>query len=134
MKRIVGFVAIAIASLALVCQSADARGKRHHSRHSHHVLQAVGLGVGTASTVGYLALNRWNFKWHHRSGGGLGSGGAWAATSIACGAVSPMVATVVLKRPLTMREGHTLISGCFLPIIGPWLVNAAYEAHPEWDR
>ena len=44
-----------------------------------------------------------------------------------------MVATVVMHRPLTQREGHVLIGSCVVPIIGGLLVNAAYDAHPGWD-
>ena len=52
---------------------------------------------------------------------------------IGCAALSPMVATVVLNRPLTFREAHYLIASCVLPIVGGWLVNQAYDAHPEWE-
>ena len=48
-------------------------------------------------------------------------------------AVSPMVATMVVNRPLTMREAHVLVASCVLPIVGGWLVNEAYDAHPEWE-
>jgi hypothetical protein len=44
-----------------------------------------------------------------------------------------MVATVVLGRPLTQREAHVMIGSCVVPIVGGWLVNEAYEAHPEWE-
>ena len=59
--------------------------------------------------------------------------GRLGLTTIGCAAVSPMVATVVLNRPLTMREGHVLIGSCMIPIVGGWLVNEAYDAHPEWE-
>jgi hypothetical protein len=32
-----------------------------------------------------------------------------------------------------MREGDVLAVSCVIPIIGGWLVNAAYDAHPEWE-
>ena len=44
-----------------------------------------------------------------------------------------MVGTVVLNRPLTQREGHILIGSCIIPLVGGWLVNEAYNAHPDWD-
>ena len=54
-------------------------------------------------------------------------------TTIGCAALSPMVATVLLDRPLTQREAGVLVGSCVIPIIGGWLVNAAYDAHPDWD-
>ena len=32
-----------------------------------------------------------------------------------------------------MREAHVLVGSCVIPIVGGWLVNEAYDAHPEWD-
>ncbi len=46
-------------------------------------------------------------------------------TTIGCMAVAPIVGTVVLNRPLTLREGQVLAGSCVVPIIGGWLVNAA---------
>ena len=49
-------------------------------------------------------------------------------------AVSPIVATVpwsIARR--AMREAHVLVASCVLPIVGGWLVNEAYNAHPEWE-
>jgi hypothetical protein len=44
-----------------------------------------------------------------------------------------MVATVVLDRPLTMREAHVLVGSCLVPIIGGLLVNAVWDANPQWE-
>jgi hypothetical protein len=51
---------------------------------------------------------------------------------VGCAAISPMVATAVLKRPLTYREAHILIGSCVIPVVGGWLVNEAYNAHALW--
>ena len=40
-----------------------------------------------------------------------------------------MVGTLVLNRPLTYREAHTLIGSCVIPIVGGWLVDQAYRNH-----
>jgi hypothetical protein len=40
-----------------------------------------------------------------------------------CAALSPIVATAVLNRPLTYREAHILIGGCIIPVIGGWLID-----------
>jgi len=94
-------------------------------------LDAVSIGVGAASAVGYLALGGWSLKYHNVNG--VTAAGAWAFTTIGCAAVAPMVATLVVDRPLTMREGDSLIASCVIPFIGGWLVDQAFDAHPEWD-
>jgi hypothetical protein len=132
MKRTFAILAAVIASFAFTAQGANAGGRHHH--HHHHIgkLTAVSIGVGAAATAGYFAINDW--KWNGwNNGSGLTRAGAWGMTTIGCMAVAPIVGTVVLNRPLTMREGHVMAASCVLPIIGGWLVNAAYDAHPEWD-
>ena len=120
--------AAAIAALAVTTQAADAGGRRHVDGR----VRAVEIGVGAASTAAYFALNDWNWKWDSGRSG-ITAIGAWGATTIGCAAVSPIVATVVLDRPLSNREAGILIGSCVVPIIGGWLVNAAYNAHPEWE-
>jgi hypothetical protein len=92
---------------------------------------AVSIGVGAAATAGYFALGHWRLKYENVNH--ISAAGAWAITTMGCAAISPMVATVVLKRPLTMREGDSLIASCLIPFIGGWLVDQAFDAHPEWD-
>jgi hypothetical protein len=123
-----GMMTVVIAAVAVLGQSAQA-GPRQHRADPR--IDAVGLGVGVASTVGFLALNGWHFGKGHATSA-LGTTGALVATTAGCVVVSPMVATVVVRRPLTYREAHVLAAGCVVPFIGPWLVNAAYDAHPEW--
>ncbi len=125
--RLAIFAAV-IAAFAFTCQGADA----HWRKHSDKRLTAVSIGVGAASTAAYFGINDWRWNdWSNSSG--LTRAGAWGATTIGCMAVSPMVATLVVNRPLTMREAHVLVASCVLPIVGGWLVNAAYDAHPEWE-
>jgi hypothetical protein len=127
MKKLALFAAL-VAAFAFASQSADA-----HS-HSNKKLAAVAIGVGAASTAGFFALNDWRWNgWNTNRAGGLTRLGAWGATTMGCAAVSPIVATVVLDRPLTMREAHVLVGSCVVPIIGGLLVNAVWDAHPEWE-
>ena len=102
MNRKVAFVTAALAVFAFACQSADAKSRRHIDKR----LTAVSIGVGAASTATYFALNDWHWKWDrppwHHQPGRLGRGHA-------CAAVSPIVATAVLSRPLKYREAHILI-------------------------
>lgn len=95
-------------------------------------LATSNLVVGVGATAGYFALRhhhrgaRWNGTWH-------GAGGAYALSSIGCAAVSPIVGTIVVQRPLTQQEVGVSTANCFLPFLGGMLVNAAWDAHPEWS-
>jgi hypothetical protein len=129
MKKLALFAAL-VAAFAFASQSADA----HSHRHSNKKLAAVAIGVGAASGAAFFALNDWRWNgWNTNRAGGLTRLGAWGATTMGCAAVSPIVATVVLDRPLTMREAHVLVGSCVVPIIGGLLVNAVWDAHPEWE-
>jgi len=127
MNRKIAFVAALIAAFAFACQSADAKSRRHIGKR----LTAVSIGVGAASTATYFALNDWHWKWDSGRHG-VTSLGAWGLTTIGCAALSPIVATAVLDRPLKYREAHILIGGCVVPIVGGWLVNQAYNHHVLW--
>ncbi len=127
MKRTLALAAAIVAAFALTVQAADAGSRRHVDKR----INAVAIGVGAASTAAYFAINDWKWSgWNNSSG--LTSLGAWGATTMGCAAVSPIVATVVLNRPLTYREAHILIGSCVVPLVGGWLVNEAYKHHVLW--
>jgi len=128
MKRSLALAAAVIAAFTLTMQTADAGGRRHIDNR----LKVVALGAGAASTAAYFGINNWKWNsWSYKDG--ITRAGAWGITTLACAAVSPMVGTLVVQRPLTQREGHVLIGSCVVPIVGGYLVNAAYNAHPEWE-
>lgn len=132
MYRKFALFAALIAAFAFASQSAEAGGYRHH--HDKKKIAAVAIGVGAASTAAYFSLNNWRWNgWNTNSAGGLTRLGAYGVTTIGCAAVSPMVATVVLNRPLTMREAHVLVGSCVVPIVGGLLVNAIWDANPQWE-
>jgi hypothetical protein len=124
-------VACFVAALAIIglAQGPASAGGRHH--HAKKVLAATSAVVGAGATAAYFAINDWNWKWDSGRSG-LTSVGAIAATTIGCAAVSPMVATAVLKRPLSYREAHVLVASCIIPFVGGWLVNEAYDQHIMW--
>jgi uncharacterized membrane protein YidH (DUF202 family) len=129
MNRKLAIFAAVIAAFAFICQGADAKGRHHH--HIGKRIAAVAIGVGAASTAGYFAINNWRWNgWNN--GSGLTRLGAWGITTIGCAAVSPIVATAVLNRPLSFREAHILVGSCVIPIVGGWLVNEAYNHHVLW--
>jgi ribosomal protein L27 len=94
-------------------------------------LAVVGTGVGLGMTAGFFALNDGHWKWDSARHG-VTMAGATVLTTVGCAALSPIVATAVLNRPLTYREAHILIGGCIIPVIGGWLVDQAYENHILW--
>lgn len=130
MNRKLAFLAAIVAAFTFASQGAQAHGRHHVNKK----LAAVAIGVGAASTATFFALNDWRWNgWNTNSAGGLTRLGAWGVTTIGCAAVSPMVATVVLDRPLTMREAHVLVGSCVVPIVGGLLVNAVWDANPQWE-
>lgn len=133
MKKLGFFLAALIAAFAFASQGAEAgyRKKKIDPR-----VKAVSIIVPAGATAGYFAMNDWKWKWNKASTSAawVGSGGAYVLTSGACAAVSPILATVIVNRELTAREAHTLAASCFVPIIGGLIVNAIWDAHPEWEK
>ncbi len=140
MKKTILGMFLLVATIATTGQSAHAGGLRHISTpfdtlftpvYADQRLAAVSLGVGAASTAAFFAFNDWNWKWNS-SRHGITALGAGVVTGVGCAALSPIVGTAVVNRPLTYREAHMLIADCVIPFIGGWLVNAAYNNHVLW--
>lgn len=124
--KFVSFAAV-VAAFAFSTQVAGA-GERHHTDPRFGI---VSTGVGAATTAAYFSLNDWNWKWDS-SRHGITAAGAVVLTTVGCMALSPIVATAVVNRPLTYREAHALAADCVIPFIGSWLVNQAYDHHILW--
>jgi hypothetical protein len=99
--------------------------------HTDKRLTVASIGAGAATTAAFFAFNDWNWKWNSNRNG-ITALGAGVLTTVGCGALSPIVATAVINRPLTYREAHVLIGDCIIPIIGGWLVNEAYKKGILW--
>jgi hypothetical protein len=127
MNRKLVIFSAALAAFAFTAHSADAKARKKIDPR----ISAVSIGVGAASTAGYFAINHWSGHWNS-STAGISQAGAIGLTTLGCAAVSPMVATAVLNRPLTYREAHILIASCVIPIVGGWLVNEAYNNGTLW--
>jgi hypothetical protein len=123
-------IAIAAAAMALLCHGANASSLRQYRTDPR--LQATSIGVGAATTVGFFALRDWKLHGNHRVNG-LTSVGAAVVTTAGCLALSPIVGTLLVGRELTFREAYGLTADCLIPFIGAWLVNKAFDAHPEWE-
>jgi hypothetical protein len=121
--------ACALAAVAMTCQPANAFLLERHKKVSPPV-RATAVGAGIASTVTYWSLLDWS--WDKKSRGyKLGAAGA---VTFGCMVLSPMVAAALKKRELTLREVYVLEGSCIVPIIGGLLVNAAFDANPQWDE
>jgi hypothetical protein len=115
MVRKLAVLVAALATIALTLQAADARTRKPVDRR----LDAAGTAAGAPFTALWF--------WGYAPDGAVATIG-----TIGCAAASPIVATAVLKRPLTYREAHILIGSCVIPIIGGWLVNEAYNEGWLW--
>ena len=119
----------ALAAIALTCQPANAFLLERHKKVSPPV-RATAVGAGIASTVTYWSLLDWS--WDKKSSGyKLGAAGA---VTFGCMVLSPMVAAALKKRELTLREVYVLEGSCIIPIVGGFLVNAAFDANPQWEE
>jgi len=98
MNRKFALIAAVIAAFAFTSQGADAKGRHHINKK----IAAVAIGVGAASTVTYFAIGGWNWNNGWDYGNGFTRLGAWGATTLGCAALSPIVATAVLNRPLEL--------------------------------
>jgi hypothetical protein len=127
MNRKIVIFAAALAAFAFVTQGAQAGERQHIDKR----IKAVEIGVGAASTAAFFSLNNWNWKWDSGRSG-ITALGAWGLTTAGCAALSPIVATAVVNRPLTYREAHIMVADCLIPIVGGWLVNEAYNQHILW--
>ena len=131
MKKFLLVGAASLAMSGLFGHDAEAR----YARKTDPRLVPVSIATGAAATATYFAINDWHWKWNRGAtrGAWIGSAGAYALTTGGCMAVSPMLGTVVLGRPLTAREAHVLMGGCLIPIVGGYIVNAIWDANPQWE-
>jgi hypothetical protein len=127
MYRKVALFAVVVAACGLSFGSASAR-EQHKDKVA---LRATEIGVGAATTALYFGINHWNWKWDSAAAG-ISQTGAIVGTTIGCAALSPIVATALVQRPLKYREAHALIAGCVIPFVGSWLVEKAYDEHILW--
>jgi hypothetical protein len=129
MMRWLGLVTVVVTGMTLLCQSADARPLKRNQDDPR--LTATGIGVGLGMTAGYFALRDW--KWKEPRNAKVSNGGAMVLTTVGCMALSPIVGTIVVQRELTLREAYVMTADCIVPFVGGWLMNKAFDDHPEWE-
>jgi hypothetical protein len=128
--RLLSVLIVACAVLAVSGQNGNAKTLRKHETDPR--ISATSFAVGVGSTAGFFALRNWQL---HNKGrlNGLGVNGAAVMTTAGCLALSPIVGTFMVQRELTFREAYGLAADCVVPFVGAWLVNKAFDAHPEWE-
>jgi hypothetical protein len=96
---------------------------------------ASGIAVGAAATGTYFAIAP---RHHQHIRNGFTRTGALGITTVGCMVLAPMIAAAVVDiaehRELTSREALGLTGGCVVPFLGSLFWNAAFDAHPEWER
>ena len=88
-------------------------------------LAASNFWVGAGATGAYFGLYD-----RHRVGVHTGThtrAFAYGATAIGCAALSPIVGTLIVNRPLTTREVFISTANCALPFVGGWVMNAWFD-------
>jgi peptidoglycan/LPS O-acetylase OafA/YrhL len=116
-----------VAGLVMVCQPARADDLLFLLRNPKidQRVATVGLVVGLGSTAAYFIAR----DSHHGT-----DWGAYGVATAGCMVLAPMVAAAfVPERQLTTREVLTMEGSCVIPIVGGFLVNALFEANPQWD-
>lgn len=92
-------------------------------------LATSNLVVGGAATGAYFAIK----DSAQTFGSVSNSGFAYGAATIGCAAVSPIVGTLVVNRPLTQREVFVSTANCVVPFVGGWAMNYWFDYY-GWDR
>jgi peptidoglycan/LPS O-acetylase OafA/YrhL len=124
MRRAVVLASL-IATFALASLPAKAEGFlfARHPKVDQRVA-TVSLGVGAASTAAYfIAKDGHGVDW-----------GAYGVATVGCMVLGPMIAAAMVpERELTSREVLVMQGACIVPIVGGLLVNALFDANPQWE-
>lgn len=140
MKKFIGAFVIALAAIATFAAPASAQSRYPHVHFGPFDLGDArifwsGVVVGAGMTGAYYGIRH---KRVFRPGSSRHfNPGAYTITSIGCATLAPMVAAAVVHntegRPLTQREAMGLGADCFLPFVGGMLINAMFDANPQWE-
>jgi hypothetical protein len=130
MKRHICILATLIAFIGLQSQSASAQSDANWGwifGRQDIRLVATGIAVGAGATAAYIALRREPIAVRPPPGA------AYGLTTIWCAGAFPIVGTLVVQRHLTTREVYVGIANCAVPVVGGWLVEAAFRGQPWYE-
>ena len=119
----------------LVAQSGKANAFLLTNR-SPNVLVGQLIAGGGMTAVYFTQICHHNF--HHCARFDSPKALKWyGITTVGCMALTPIVAGLLVsaneRRELKSSEALGIAADCVLPIIGGWIMQAAFDAHPEWD-
>ena len=136
MKKTLLGLALAIAAFSgLVAQSGKANAFLLTNRSPNVLAGQIVVGAGMAA-VYWTQICHHNF--HHCANFTSAKALKWyGITTVGCMALSPIIAGLLVsaneRRELKSSEALGMAADCILPFIGGWIMQAAYDAHPEWD-
>jgi hypothetical protein len=136
MKKTLLGLALAIVALGgLVAQSGKANAFLLTNR-SPNVLAGQLIVGGSMSAVYWTRICRHNF--HHCARFDSPRALKWyGITTVGCMALSPIVAGLLVsaneRRELRSSEVLGMAADCVFPFVGGWIMQAAFDAHPEWN-
>jgi hypothetical protein len=134
-KTLLG-LAMAIAAFSgLIAQSGKANAFLLTNR-SPNVFVGQLIAGGGMTAVYFTQICHHNF--HHCANFTSNKALRWyTITTVGCMALSPIISGLLVsaneRRELRSSEAMGMLADCIVPFIGGWIVQAAYNAHPEWD-
>ena len=123
---------MAITLSSQVVRAQDANGWNWLFGRQDPRLAVTGIAIGVGTDAAYLAL-RHRVHYGTTNIRPITVLGALTITTIACGAIFPIVGTMVVNRPLTTREVWTGLGDCVVPFIGGWFVEAVFHGQPWYE-
>jgi hypothetical protein len=133
-KSLLG-LAMAVAAFGLIAQGGTANAFLLNDRSPNVTAGQIIAGGGMAA-VYWTQTCTHNF--HHCARFDSPRALKWyGITTVGCMALSPIIAGLLVsaneRRELRSSEVMMMTADCIIPILGGWIVKAAYDAHPEWD-
>jgi len=134
-KTLLGLALAITAFGGLVAQSGKANAFLLTNR-SPNVLAGQIIAGGSMTAVYFTQICHHNF--HHCANFTSAKALKWyGITTVGCMALSPIIGGLLVsaneRRELRSSEAMGMLADCVVPIIGGWIVQAAYDAHPEWN-
>ena len=135
MKKSLIALATAVATLGLVAQASTANAFLLKDRSPNVQAGQIIAGLGMTAAY-YSAICNRNFSRCARFTS-TRSLQYYGLTTVGCFALSPIIGGLLVShnegRELRSSEVFMMVGDCVVPIIGGWLMKAAFDANPHWD-
>ncbi|TMI99180.1 MAG: hypothetical protein E6G97_23785 [Alphaproteobacteria bacterium] len=135
MRKSLIALAAAVATLGLVGQASTANAFLLRDRSPNVVAGQLIAGLSMTAAY-YAAICNSNFS-HCANFTSHRALKYYGLTTVGCMALSPILGGLFVsfneRRELRSSEVFMMTADCVLPILGGWIMKAAFDAHPEWD-